>query len=68
MNEVAQSQGEAPVSIDLSQDDHQQPGSAEPNAPTAKKLKLKYSEQTSSGSSAVGRPSGSLWSFFTKVQ
>ena len=56
----------------LNQDDpvrDNQP-SGEPGASTAKRLRLKDSQQSSSGSSAVGRPAGrptgSLWSFYTK--
>lgn len=65
MDDLARLQGnEATESVDLTDDD--QPGSAERGVPAAKKLRLQHSQHTSSGSSAVGRPTGSLWPFFTK--
>ena len=47
------------MSINMSQDDHDATGSA----PAAKKLRLRCSLHSLSGSSAAGRLIGSLWSF-----
>ena len=65
MDESAPPQGgEMSIPIDLSQDDA--PGSLERSTPLAKRLKLGQSQQSSSGSSTVGRPTGSFWPFFTR--
>ncbi len=52
------------VAVDLTDDD--QPSGAELSAPSAKKARLKYQQPSSSGSSATGRPHGTLWAFFTR--
>lgn len=65
MDELATPQGTGTlVSNDLSQDD--QPAGAELGAPAAKKPRLKHPQPSSSGSSATGRPTDTLWVFFTR--
>ncbi len=65
MNESALPKGSGlSVSVDLTDDDP--PNGAELSAPSAKKARLVYQQPSSSGSSATGRPHGTLWAFFTK--
>ncbi len=65
MNESAPPQGsDLSVPVDLT--DLDPPSGAELSAPSAKKARLKYQQPSSSGSSATGRPLGTLWAFFTR--
>ena len=65
MNESAPPQGsDLSVPVDLT--DLDPPSGAELSAPSAKKARLKYQQPSSSGSSATGRPPGTLWAFFTR--
>ncbi len=65
MNESAPPQGsDLSVPVDLT--DLDPPSGAELSAPSAKKARLKYQQASSSGSSATGRPPGTLWAFFTR--
>ncbi len=65
MNESAPPQGsDLSVPVDLT--DLDPPSGAELSAPSAKKARLKYSQPSSSGSSATGRPPGTSWAFFTR--
>lgn len=61
MNESTPPQGSGlSVPVDLTECDP-------PNsAPSAKKARLSFQQPSSSGSSATGRPPGTLWAFFTK--
>ena len=65
MDEPAPPQGSGlSVPVDLISDDP--PACAEHSAPAAKKTRLLYQQPSSSGSSAAGRPTGTLWPFFTR--
>lgn len=64
MNESTPPQGSSlPDQVDLTAD----VGPEGPlSAPAAKKARLSLQQQSSSGSSATGRPQGTLWAFFTR--
>jgi len=65
MNESAPPQAsDLSVPVDLT--DLNPPSGAELSAPSAKKARFKYQQPSSSGSSATGRPPGTLWAFFTR--
>ena len=53
------------VSVDLTADD--QPDGSELSAPAAKKARVSLQQPSSSGSSATGRPQGTLWAFYTRT-
>ncbi len=64
MNEAAPPQNSGlSVPVDLTDDP---PNGAELSAPPAKKARLSLQQPSSSGSSARGRPPGTLWAFFTR--
>ena len=64
MNESTPPQGSSlPIQVDLTAD----VGPEGPlSAPAAKKARLSLQQPGSSGSSATGRPQGTLWAFFTR--
>ena len=65
MDESAPPQGSG-LSVPVDPTDDDPPNGAELSAPSAKKARLVYQQPSSSGSSATGRPLGTLWAFFTR--
>ena len=61
MSELTPPQGSG-LSVPVDLTDYDPPNSA----PSAKKARLSLQQPTSSGSSATGRPPGTLWAFFTR--